>query len=348
MSHWPLLAMQSFVANLTTAERSKGDVILPSLDGDADLSVIKVETLVEEFLTKQQLKVLNEPGFADAVNQYVTKDDNHAMEDFVRDELVQQLQDMLALQDDENAAERNIDEDMETLREARVEKNRKGEVVTRQKTKYKPRPVDWDSDFGHWKDQPEAIITEKPANSAKKTQARASGRAATGRSGAQAPSSDFEDILMEDAVEEEEEPPRKATAKRGSKAAPAKAAATRTTRGRKKGPFEDEDDEDDEDDYMFIDQVEESPPPPAPAKRAAASRATTSRTAAASASTRSTTSRNASASNSRQTRLNFSQSQAPATQRKKAPAKRVEISDDEISDDDDAFETMPTTRSRRR
>jgi double-strand break repair protein MRE11 len=87
--------------------------------------------------------------------------------------------------------------------------------------------------------------------------------------------------------------------------------------------------------------TQESQPPPkrAPARKAAAKKATPAATA-------------------RQTQLSFTGSQAPAASasrssratgaRAAAPRRLQEPIDDEISDDDDAFETPPASMSTRR
>ncbi|RDL37314.1 Uncharacterized protein BP5553_04747 [Venustampulla echinocandica] len=90
--------------------------------------------------------------------------------------------------------------------------------------------------------------------------------------------------------------------------APAKATAKAPARGRAKAA-QPSDDEDD--DLVMMD----APPPKSQPRRAAATRG-------------------------QQTQLNFSQSQAKTVPRK-------ELSDDEISDDDDAFEPMPSSSRRR-
>jgi double-strand break repair protein MRE11 len=66
---------------LTAAERDKveknipGEAVLASLTADN----VKVEKLVQEFLTAQSLKILPKAPFGDAVTQFVDKDDKHAM-----------------------------------------------------------------------------------------------------------------------------------------------------------------------------------------------------------------------------------------------------------------------------
>lgn len=51
---------------------------------------VKVEKLVQEYLTAQSLIILPQNSFGDAVSQFVDKDDKHAMEMFVNESLAQQ------------------------------------------------------------------------------------------------------------------------------------------------------------------------------------------------------------------------------------------------------------------
>jgi double-strand break repair protein MRE11 len=105
-------------------------------------------------------------------------------------------------------------------------------------------------------------------------------------------------------------PAKRAPAKKASAKAPAKKAPARAPakgRGKKAAVISDNEDED-------IIMLDEEPPPKTQPRRAAAIRST-----------------------GRQTQLGFSQ----------AKSQSKELSDDEISDDDDAFEPMSTTARRR-
>lgn len=299
------------------------------------MDTIKVEALVQEFLAAQSLKVLPQAPFGDAVNQFVSKDDKHAMETFVSESLAGQVKNLLSLDPDEDS----LDTAMERVRAKLDAQFAAGQLKIARRRRFKPKPDDWDSDLdGHWEDNPEALAN--PAEEEAPTppgNGRARGRAA------QTLNAGDDDISMDDA-EEEEAPVRKAPARRGAaarttKAAPGKkapAAKMPPARGGRKKILEDDDDEDED---MFVAQDEEeeeeeapAPPPPkrAPAKRAQPARSTAKAPAKTPA---------------RQTKLNFTQSQKPAAG--STQQKALEISDDEISEDDD-FETMPTTRSRRR
>lgn len=246
---------------------------------------MKVESLVQEFLSAQSLRVLPQGPFGDAVTQFVAKDDKHAMELFVSEHLTGQVRQMLGLESDDE----DLNSAMEIYRN-RIEQEQASAPRTTQNERkriLKPKPAAWDSDFdGNWEEEPDAWT--------------------------------YEDGNM--AVQEDEEPAKPKRAPR-AKAAPKKAPARR---GKKAVESEEED--------VVMESDEPAPPPKtrrAPAKAKAAPK-TTAKTAKAPAkpATRAT--------RTRQTKLDFSQSQAA-----------VEISDDEISEDD-AFEPAPTTRSRRR
>lgn len=300
------------------------------------MDTIKVEALVQEFLAAQSLKVLPQAPFGDAVNQFVSKDDKHAMETFVSESLAGQVKNLLSLDTDED----NLDSAMERVRAKLDAQFAAGQLKIARRRRFKPKPDDWDSDLdGHWEDQPEALATpaedDTPVPPAK---GRARGRAARTVND----DSEDDDISMHDA--EEEAPARKAPAKRGAAARTTKAAPAKKAPAAKKPPARGGrkkvvDDDDDEDEDMFVaqddeeEEEEEAPPPPpkrAPAKRAQPARSTAKAPAKAP---------------TRQSKLNFTQSQKPAAG--STQQKALEISDDEISEDDD-FETMPATRSRRR
>ncbi|KAJ4288816.1 meiotic recombination [Collariella sp. IMI 366227] len=289
---------------------------------------IKVDHLVQEFFAQQSLKILPQAPFGDAVNQFVSKDDKHAVEMFVIDSLSSQVKGLLQL-DDEKITE-GLDSHIEDFRKVMEKSFVSGqEKQARRKKRFKPKPNGWDSDKeGHWTAQPGAIeeVQESPEPAASK---RGRGRPTSGVTF----SDDEDDDMMDVEPSAAKVPARRTAAARSTaakkaapvkKAAPArKAAAPRKAPagGRKKpNPFEDSDEEE-EGDVIMDDDDEAEPPAKAPSARATRTRG---------------------AAKGRQTTLNFSQSQKP-----KASQKAIEISDDEI-DDDDAFESMPATRSRRR
>jgi double-strand break repair protein MRE11 len=278
---------------LTAAERDKveknipGEAVLASLTADN----VKVEKLVQEFLTAQSLKILPKAPFGDAVTQFVDKDDKHAMENFVNESLSAQVKEMLAM--DEEASDQDLDAIMEQLRQKQEEQFAAGiRRRPKRKGKLKPRPANWDSDLeGHWEDAPGAY------------------EFSGGEEGAAGTDNEDNASIVSD-----EAPAKKAPAKKPlAKKAPAKPRAPSKAKSQAKAPTRRRnkvlEPSDDEDDVVMLD--DDLPPVKSQPKRAA---------------------------RSRQTQLNFSQ--APKTQN------AMELSDDEISDDD-AFEPMATSSRRR-
>lgn len=299
-------AVEFMPANTSPGRNADTDVP-EMLEETLGLDTVKVEALVQEFLAAQSLKILPTAPFGDAVNQFVNKDDKHAMEEFVSDSLAGQVQQMLSLDSDED----DLDNAMEMYRARLEEQFVKSGPRQVSRRKVKPKPDTWDSDLdGHWEDQPGVIETETVS------QAPARSRSA------KTPNDD--DLMdLEDEPATRKAPAKKAATTRTTKTAAAKKAPAKKApakkapaRGQKKPLFVDEDEE--EEDVVMDDDFEE-PPAPTRARRSQPARA---------------------APKTRQSRLNFSQ--ATASQN------AVEISDDEISEDD-AFEPAPTTtRSRRR
>ncbi|KAF3051443.1 meiotic recombination [Didymella keratinophila] len=299
------------------------------------LSTIGVDKLVKEFLTAQSLTILPQNSFGDAVSQFVNKDDKHAMEQFVNESLKNQLKHLMEANE---VDESEIAEEMEQYRSQLEDLFASGQLKKTRKSKTKPKPSAWDSEEdGHWNDQPGALIrsdneaehddndlgsipTRKPASR---------GRAALEAAGAA----------------------RK-------KAAPKKAVpAAKGSRGKKKVVEEEEEEDEDGDAIMISDDDEESaedlfvkPTKKTPARKAAPAKVSARAKSPAKKTPASTRTRAPAAT--KQSTLNFSQ---PSTQRSQttrgtAPRgkKAAEPSDDEISDDDDAFEPAPTTRATRR
>ncbi|OAQ69662.1 mre11 DNA-binding presumed domain-containing protein [Pochonia chlamydosporia 170] len=307
------------------------DNVLEALADGADS--VKVESLVQDFLSAQSLKVLPQGPFGDAVNQFVSKDDKHAMELFVSEHLTGQVKQLLGLESDDE----DLNSAMEIYR-TRIEQQvtsgpGRGMFHTERKRVLKPKPDTWDSDFdGNWEDEPGAWTYEAPTHDLSLTTTQEFGPSGRGRAEAEAGNEDISD----------DEPAPKATKRstaRGGKAATAtKKAPARKAPAKGRGRKAVEQSEEEEEDVV-MESDDEPPPPPKPATRG--KRAATTRSAAATA-TKKTTTRGA--AKSKQTKLDFSQKGAGGTQ------KSVEISDDEISDEDDAFEPAPpvTRRTRRR
>uniref|UniRef100_UPI00077534F4 Putative double-strand break protein n=1 Tax=Chaetomium thermophilum (strain DSM 1495 / CBS 144.50 / IMI 039719) TaxID=759272 RepID=UPI00077534F4 len=81
---------------------------------------ISVDALVQEFFAQQSLKILPQAPFGDAVNQFVSKDDKHAVEMFVMDSLSSQVRGLLQLDDDK--INEGLDSHIEDFRKV-MEKN---------------------------------------------------------------------------------------------------------------------------------------------------------------------------------------------------------------------------------
>ncbi|KAM5385311.1 hypothetical protein ACJZ2D_001272 [Fusarium nematophilum] len=299
---------------------------LDALEDGSDM--VKVENLVQDFLSAQSLKVLPQGPFGDAVTQFVTKDDKHAMELFVSEHLTGQVRSMLGLESDDE----DLNSAMDIYRTRIEQEQASGTHRTQPERKrvLKPKPATWDSDFdGSWENEADAWTYEdgEQAESSFRNSAPAR-KPARGRG--KATQQDDLDLMDED------EPPAKKPAKRATRTTKAAPARKAPARGRGRKAFEESEQEEEEEDVV-MESEEESAPLPPKTRRAAPAKTTTR-------STRTATTR--AATQTRQTKLNFSQSQKSGTQ-----SKAVEISDDEISDDD-AFEPAPApatrTRSRRK
>lgn len=307
---------------------------LESLGGDS-AEMIKVENLVNQFLSAQSLKVLPQGPFSEAVNQFVAKDDKHAMELFVSEHLSGQVKQMLGLESDDADLNNAMEIYKQRAEQRMATAGSLGKMAQGERRRIlKPKPDGWDSDFdGNWENEPGAWVYED--DTPPSLQATGSSRKAQSR----------DDEMLDLDHEPPAAKPKRAPA-RATKAAPArKAAAAKkppARRGRK--PFEDSEEEEEEppeeDVVMDSDEIE-APPPPKPAARTTRRGQNAKNTDAASkpAVAKRTTTRGAAAAKTRQTKLNFSQG---ATQ-----DRAVEISDDEISDDD-AFEPAPVASRTRR
>ncbi|KAI9677350.1 MAG: meiotic recombination [Bathelium mastoideum] len=166
--------------------RTRADADLPEQSFLAQLAIdnIKVEKLVREFLTAQSLTILPQNSFGDAVGQFVDKDDKHAVETFVNESLQHQIKHLLKADgvDEKEMA------DAITANKSKMEQLfASGQVKLRNKTKLKPKPANWDSDFeGHWSDDPGALVRsdvedENGADSESGTSKAVSARGGRGR-----------------------------------------------------------------------------------------------------------------------------------------------------------------------
>ena len=328
----------------------KADNPEESVMAQIQMDTVKIERLVQEFLTAQSLTILPQNNFSDAVNQFVDKDDKDAMKHFIDAALLEQVGFLIkggaggeaGGDDDADLDEEHMMELMEQFKMRREDMFAKGEIQRPKKPKgsRKPRPDYWDSDMnGEWEDDPASLIRESVQPEDDDDDASVVSGAARGKATGRGRSG-------------------KAATTRGGKAAAAKKAPAAKPapkgRGKKKPVSEseeeepdvimlDDDDDDDEDDddeeTMFVRQAPKKAAAPAKAKPAPKPRATAA---------------------SKQSQLSFAQPQstgrassgraaAAAATTKAAPARRSGISEDEISDDDDAFEApAPSSRAPRR
>lgn len=305
---------------------------MEALEDGADR--VKVESLVQDFLGAQSLKVLPQGPFGDAVNQFVSKDDKHAMELFVSEHLTGQVKQLLGLESDDE----DLSSAMEIYR-TRVEQQmasgpaRIGLGAERKRV-LKPKPDTWDSDFdGEWENEPGAWMYEDTGHQLSLTTTQELGRSAQSRVGA-SHDDDYDDDDDERSVPQTNKRSTargaKTSATKAAKKAPTRKASTRG-RGSKAVELSDEEEMEDNDPDVVMESGEEPPLPPKAASRGRRAAPPTAKKSAGRAGTK-----------SKQTKLDFSQKSGGGTQ------KAVEISNDEISDED-AFEPAPvSTRTRRR
>ncbi|KAF3000298.1 meiotic recombination [Curvularia kusanoi] len=321
----------------TRTAKNNAEIPDEQIMAEITLNTVRVDKLVKEYLTAQSLTILPQNSFGDAVSQFVEKDDKHAMEQFVNESLKNQLKHLMEANE---VDESEIANEMEQYRSQLEDLFASGQLKKTRKSKTKPKPTTWDSEEdGPWNDQPGALIrsdneAEKEDDdfgtvSKRKPAARGRGKA-TGTS-------------------------RQATTTTTTRKA---APAAKGSRGKKKIVEEEEDEDEDGDAIMISDDDEESaedlfvkpskkaiPKKAAPAPRAPARAKSPPKRAPAPARTRAPTS-------SKQTTLNFSQPPTQRSQPARGTASRgrkaAEPSEDEISDDDDAFEPAPATRTSRR
>ncbi|KAI9167819.1 Double-strand break repair protein mus-23 [Paramyrothecium foliicola] len=297
--------------------------------------MVKVESLVNDFLSAQSLKVLPQGPFGEAVNRFVSKDDKHAMELFVSEHLTGQVRQMLGLESDDEDLNSAMDIYRTRIEQQQQSGVRSSATHTERKRVLRPKPETWDDDFdGNWEEEPDAWTYEGADDGISLTTTQlGAGRSSRGRT----QQDDAEMLDMDD--DEDHAPPTtkatKRTATRTTKTAPAKkapAAKKPAARGRgRKAAAPPSDEEEPEEDVVMESDEEPQPakPPPKPRGRQTKAAAPAARSTRASGRTKQTT-------------LNFS-SQKGSTQQQ-----ALEISDDEISDDEDAFEPAPVASRTRR
>jgi double-strand break repair protein MRE11 len=352
---------------------------------------VKVDLLVSTFLAAQSLKILPQAPFGDAVSQFVTKDDKHAMESFVSESLAGQVKQMLDLDSDEGE---DLDAAMEEYRKKLEEQFVAGQLRFGTKRVLRPAPEDWDSDLdGHWELQPVAFEEVSQAPTTAVTGAVGRSAASRGAGAKPAPKGrgrtqrqrvdedvmelDDDDEEEAEVIDEEEEEEQVFTTTR-SRRAPAKKPApkrtttttrkattaaakkpparkttttttTKSTRARKPALYLDDSDSDSNNnpDEVLSNQEEHTAPAP-PTQRSQPTRRTTARTnntTSTTSSSRAGTGAGGGGTSKRQTTLPFSQrntSTGTGTGTLRAAGSRgisnrdtrMEVSADEISDDD--------------
>lgn len=282
---------------------------------------VKVDALVKEFLSAQALKILPQEQFRDAVNQFVSKNDKHAMESFIEESLDAQFKEIMGMEDEED----DLDPLMEAFRTKQDALFAQGKIKNlKKKATLKPQPPGWDpEDFGPWEDQPGAYEYSLSGAEEEEDEAPAP-KKKRGKAGAKSE----DDASVMSATVAKKAPAKRAPAKKAPAKAPAKAkapskivarkaSAKTTSKGRNKG-FEPSEDEDDDEDVMMLDEV---PPPKTQPKRAAAVRG----------------------GRSTQTQLNFGQSQTKTQTARELSEDVIEVSDD----DDEAFEPIAPSSRRK-
>ncbi|KAF2018894.1 DNA repair exonuclease [Aaosphaeria arxii CBS 175.79] len=287
----------------------------------SSLDTVKVDKLVKEFLTAQSLTILPQNSFGDAVAQFVDKDDKHAMEMFVNESLASQLKHLMEAND---VNEDDITNEMDEYRAKLEELFASGQLRKTRKAKLKPKPDNWDSEFdGEWADQPGALIHTDAEDDGQEALGNIAPKKPAARGRAKASGT------------------TRATA---TKKAP---AATKTTRGKRR-VFEEESDDDEDPDIVMVDDNDEEEEEEALFVKPSR---TTAKKPAAKSSKAPAPARKPAARATKQSTLNFASQ--PATQRSQParcaqkPTRKQEPSEDEISDDEDAFEPLSTARSTR-
>ncbi|THH29504.1 hypothetical protein EUX98_g4702 [Antrodiella citrinella] len=190
----------------------------PNLTNSEKLSKVRVQTLVQEYLSAQELQLLGEAGMSDAIEVFVDKDDIHAIQNHVSNSL-KNLMKGVSLDDDFD--EEELEEMVEKVREKHekeyLERQQNGGVSIKAKGKARAEASDNESidsmmmdvdiaagsDFDEESDPPPKKTTKKaaPKKAAAKAPAKAPARG-RGKKAAPPPSDD------EDEDEEEEEAPK--------------------------------------------------------------------------------------------------------------------------------------------
>jgi len=275
------------------------------------LDTVKVDKLVKEYLAAQNLTILPQNTFSDAVIQFIDKDDKHAVDQFLRESLKSQVDHLLKANNDE---EDDIVEAMDQHR-ARMEQLFEQDPEkrsTKKKAVRRSRPDDWDSDVegGPWEESGQASVAGDGTPIVSEVDM-----------------DDIEIVQPRTTTTSKTKGKTSGTATRAPRATAAakKTPAPKATSSRARKTVFDEDDDDEEDDFVVVDhddddqgEAEESQGLFVSAKpsagRKAASKVPPKRTA--SPPKRKTPARSsAPKSTGKQSILNFSQSQQPTQTR---------------------------------
>jgi double-strand break repair protein MRE11 len=172
----------------TRTPKNRAEMPEESVMAEFTATTVKVDKLVKEFLTAQTLTILPQNSFGDAVTQFVDKDDKHAMEEFVKESLANQLKHLMEANNGDDEGEDFL-EKMNEFKSKLEEDFSAGKLRRTKKSKLKPKPPHWDSDNdGAWAEQPGALIRSDSENepdedaspvaaAAKKPAARGRGKA---------------------------------------------------------------------------------------------------------------------------------------------------------------------------
>ncbi|KAG6887479.1 meiotic recombination [Termitomyces sp. T32_za158] len=198
----------------------------PNLSVSEKLAKVRVATLVEEYLSAQELQLLGEGGMSDAIQMFVEKDDIHAIETHV----VKSLK--VLMNNVQGSEEVDEDEVVDMLVKAKEQHERnyaenKAKALTTKKGKAPARDDDQSDDSmmmevdtggaggSDFDEEPESDVPppkkKKAPAQPKKAPAKAQAKKAPVRGrGKKAIVSDDDDVLELDDDEEEEEPPKPA------------------------------------------------------------------------------------------------------------------------------------------
>ncbi|KAL8740870.1 MAG: hypothetical protein Q9184_008447, partial [Pyrenodesmia sp. 2 TL-2023] len=150
--------IQFYRKKASGTRKTKGEADMPEESVLAQLAIdsVRIEKLVREFLTAQNLTILPQNSFGDAVSQFVDKDDRHAMEMFVSESLKSQVKHLMDVDKvDEDELMNMVDQHRSKLEQLFAA----GELKRVRKGKLRPKPDGWHSDLdGNWSDQPAAIL----------------------------------------------------------------------------------------------------------------------------------------------------------------------------------------------